>query len=219
MHVKICGIKTVMDAQLAEQCGADAIGVLVGRVHRSKDFITLKTAAEICGTVGPFTATVLVTHFEDPEKILQLAEQVSTSAIQLHSDLPPQTIRMLARKLSPRKIIAKVSVDGPDAIHRARKVSKYADAILLDSINPETKQVGGTGHTHDWTLSAQIVKESSIPVILAGGLTPKNVARAIQRVNPYGVDVNTGVKNRAGGKSQKRIREFLRLAKGKLSII
>ncbi len=213
MRVKICGIKSAKDAILTEESGTDAIGILVGRVHPSKDFVSPKTALDLCHAVGPFTTTVLVTHYENPDKILKVAEQVPTSAIQLHSDLPPHTIKILARKLSPRKFIAKISVDGPDAIHRARKLSKVANAILLDSINPDTKQVGGTGHTHDWTISAQIFRESPIPVILTGGLTPKNVATAIQQVKPYGVDINTGVKNRAGGKSQKLMKDLFPLAK------
>lgn len=213
MRVKICGIKTVNDAKLAEQCGADAIGLLVGKIHHSKDFITPKTATEICHAVGPYTTTVLVTHYEDPDKILKVAKQVSTSAIQLHSDLPSHTIKSLARQLSPRAIIAKVSVDGSDAMQRARSLFKVADAILLDSINKKTNQVGGTGHTHDWTISAQIVRESPIPVILAGGLTIQNVATAIQQVKPYGVDVNTGVKNQAGGKSQRLMKNFIQVAK------
>lgn len=213
MRAKICGIKTVKDAKLAQKCGADAIGVLVGRVHRSNDFISSKTAAEICRTVRPFITTVLVTHFEDLVKILKLAKQVPTSAIQLHCDLPSRTIKTLTRKLFPRKMIAKVSVDGPEAIHRARKLYNVADVLLLDSINKRTNKVGGTGHTHDWSISAQIVRESPIPVILAGGLTPKNVQSAIEKVKPYGVDVNTGVKNQKGGKSQRLIQEFIQAAK------
>lgn len=216
MRVKICGIKTVKDAKLAEVCGADALGILIGRVHASKDFVSSKTATAICRAVGPFTTTVLVTHYEDPGKILRLAGQVSTSAIQLHSDLSPTTIKSLARQLSPREIIAKVSVNGPDALHRARKLFTVADALLLDSINPKTNQVGGTGHPHNWTISAQIVRESPIPVILAGGLTPKNVSRAIQIVKPYGVDVNTGVKNDQRRKSQILMKAFVRKAKSTL---
>lgn len=212
MRVKICGIKSAKDAIPTEESGTDAIGILVGRVHPSKDFVSPKTALDLCHAVSPFTTTVLVTHYENPDKILKVAEQVPTSAIQLHSDLPPHTIKILTRKLSPRKIIAKISVDGPDAIQRAQKLFKISDAILLDSINPKTKQDGGTGHTHDWTISAQIVRESPIPVILAGGLTP-NVAAAIQQVEPYGVDINTGVKNRAGGKSQKLMKDLILSAK------
>ena len=213
MHVKICGIQTVKDAKRAQQLGADAIGVLVGRVHSSSDFVSPDTAAELCRSVGPFMPTILVTHFEDPASILKLAEKVPASGIQLHSDLPPRTIKSLARKLFPRKIIAKVSVDGPGALRRARQVAKVADAILLDSIDRQANRVGGTGNTHNWTISAQIVRESPIPVVLAGGLTPKNVGRAIHKVKPYGVDVNSGVKNQRGGKSQRLIQEFIRAAK------
>ena len=82
-------------------------------------------------------------------------------------------------------MIAKVSVDGPEAIHRARKLYKVADVLLLDSINKRTNKVGGTGHTHDWSISAQIVRESPIPVILAGGLTPQKTCNLpLKRSNP-----------------------------------
>ena len=87
------------------------------------------------------------------------------------------------------------------------------DALLLDSCDRTSNRMGGTGLVHDWNLSAQIVRESPVPVILAGGLTSANVAKAIDLVHPWGVDVNTGVTGDAGGKSAERCRQFVSAAK------
>ena len=212
-RVKICGMRSLADMQMAVQSGADAIGVLVGQLHSSSDFIPEKLAAEICAGTPPFAATVLVTHIEDPDAVLALAELVPCSAVQLHSDMTTTLIRELRHCLAPRKIIAKVSVEGPSAIERARELDRLVDAILLDSINRTRDQVGGTGITHDWSISAQIVKQVSTPVVLAGGLTPANVRDAIRQVRPWAVDVNSGVRNQAGSKDRNLIREFIQRSK------
>ena len=212
-RVKICGIQTLSDMQIAVRHGADAIGVLVGQVHSSKHFLRAEIAAEICASTPPFVATVLVTHIEDPDAVLALANKVPTVAIQLHSDMPLSVLRALRLELVPRKIIAKVSVEGQSAIERARELDQQVDAILLDSVNKSTRQVGGTGLTHDWEISAQIVKHVSTPVILAGGLTPENVRGAIRHVQPWAADVNSGVRNSDGSKDPHRIRAFIREAK------
>ncbi len=118
-------------------------------------------------------------------------------------------IRSLRHTLAPRKVIGKVSVEGPSALDRARELDQKVDAIVLDSIDRTTGQVGGTGTTHDWGISAEIVKQVSIPVILAGGLTPANVRDAIGRVQPWAVDVNSGVRNTGGFKDRDLIRKFI----------
>jgi phosphoribosylanthranilate isomerase len=208
-RVKICGIRSLADMQIAVEQGADAIGVLVGQLHSSSDFLTPKLAAEIFVSTPPFVTTVLVTHIEDPDAVLALAETVPSAAVQLHSDLEVNLLRSLRHALAPRKIIGKVSVEGPGALDRARELDQQVDAILLDSINRTKGQVGGTGTTHDWGISAEIVKQVSIPVILAGGLTPANVRDAIGRVQPWAVDVNSGVRNSSGLKDRNLIRSFI----------
>jgi phosphoribosylanthranilate isomerase len=212
-RVKICGIQTLSDMQIAAQQGADAIGVLVGQVHSSTNFLSTEVAANICKSAPPFVTTVLVTHIEDPDAVFALASNVPTTAIQLHSDMPIQVLRALRCSLAPRKIIAKVSVEGLSAIERARELDHQVDAILLDSINRNKGQVGGTGITHDWGISAQIVKHVSTPVILAGGLTPENVRGAIRQVHPWAVDVNSGVRNGEGAKDANLVRAFIRATK------
>jgi phosphoribosylanthranilate isomerase len=212
-RVKICGIRSLADMQMAAQYGADAIGVLVGQVHASPSFIPEHLAAEICLRTPPFLTAVLVTHIEDPDAVVALAAAIPTAAIQLHSDMPVSLLRSLRRELSPRKVIGKVSVEGPAALERARELDQQVDAILLDSCNRNTGQVGGTGLIHDWSTSAEIVKLVSTPVILAGGLSPANLAAAIQQVHPWAVDVNSGVRNREGFKDAKLVRAFIDAAK------
>jgi phosphoribosylanthranilate isomerase len=212
VRVKICGIRSPEEAAVAVVAGADAIGLLVGQVHESPDFIRPETAREICATLGPFVVPVLVTHLTDPDSIVELARQVPAWVIQLHSDLPIEAFRQLRPRLGPRKLLGKVSVEGPHAVARARAIQDLVDALLLDSCDRSTNRVGGTGLVHDWNLSAQIVRESSVPVILAGGLTPDNVTAAIDLVQPWGVDVNTGVKGEGGRKSADRCRRFVSAA-------
>ena len=213
-RVKICGMRSFSDMQIAVQRGADAIGFLVGQLHSSPDFVPANVAAEISASTPPFVTTVLVTHIENPDTVIALADTVPTAAVQLHSDMTPTVLRTLRSALAPRKLIAKISVEGPSAIERARELDRQVDAILLDSVNRAKDQVGGTGITHDWGISAEIVRQVSTPVILAGGLTPANVRDAIRRVQPWAVDVNSGVRNDAGFKDSGLIRAFVEASKG-----
>jgi len=213
-RIKFCGITSVQEAKLVESLGADAIGLLVGRAHQASDFITAEVAREICLMLPPFISSVVVTHLEKTEELLALAHQVPCTTFQLHSDLSAAALRELRTQLYPKKIIGKVSVlgvgskDHTRALERVREIENHVDAIVLDSIDVSTDRVGGTGMTHDWSISAQIVSSSKVPIILAGGLNPENVASAIQQVKPWAVDVNSGVEEK-GQKSADRVRRFV----------
>ena len=209
VRLKICGIRSQEEADIAVAAGADAIGMLVGQVHASPDFISPDRAREICGALGPFVVPVLVTHLTDSDEIVELAQQVPTWAVQLHSDLSGTVLRQLRRRLTSRKLLGKISVEGPDSVGRAVEVAQFVDALLLDSCDRVTNRMGGTGLVHDWNLSTQIARQSQVPVILAGGLNAANVSEAIQLVRPWGVDVNTGVKGEEGEKSATRCRQFV----------
>jgi phosphoribosylanthranilate isomerase len=212
VRVKICGITSTADAQLAERHGAHAIGVLVGRTHASRDFIEPDLANAISQSLPPYMTGVLVTHVEEPEALVRLAGAVSCSVIQLHSDFDAATLRELRTWLSPRKIIGKVSVEGEAAVERAREIAPLVDAIVLDTRDRATDRVGGTGMVHDWSISARIAAGCKVPIILAGGLTPENVAQAIRAVRPWSVDVNSGVESGDGRKNEDRIRRFIAAA-------
>lgn len=212
VRIKICGIRSAADARLAERLGAHAVGVLVGRVHASADFVEPAEADRIARGVGPFVVPVLVTHTEEADALVRLAGAVACPVVQVHSDLDRAALGELRRRLAPRKIIGKVSVEDETALERARDIAPSVDAIVLDSRDRSTNRVGGTGHVHDWSISARIVAVSDVPVILAGGLTPENVAEAIRVVRPWGVDVNSGVKGSDGRKDEDRVRRFIAAA-------
>ena len=213
-RVKICGIKSVHEGKLADRLGADALGLLVGQIHTSDDFISPQMALEICTAISPYIVPVLVTHLEDPGSIVELARLLPCPTIQLHGDITVTLLRELSRLLRPKRLIARVSVEGETSIQRAVELSAYADAIVLDTIDRSTDRVGGTGLVHDWSISARIVKESRVPIVLAGGLTPENVGEAVRIVKPWAVDVNSGVKKRDGAKDAKRISSFIKSVRG-----
>ena len=213
VRVKFCGVTSPAEARLAERLGAHAIGVLVGRVHASPDFVEPPAADRIARSLPPFVTPVLVTHLDEPETVLRLAYAVSCPVVQLHSDLSASGLRELRARLSPRKIIGKVSVEDEGSVARAKAIEPFVDAIVLDTVDRATNRVGGTGKVHDWSISARIASSSSVPIILAGGLTPENVAEAIRVVKPWGVDVNSGVETSDGRKDEDRMRRFIAAAR------
>jgi len=213
VRIKICGITSVEEARLVEQNGADALGVLVGQEHASEDFVSPAKALEIVQQLPPFLVTVWITHLENTDEIMEMAHAIPCPVVQLHSDLSPETLGHLRQLLFPRKIIGKVSVEGKEAIQRAKEIEKTVDAILIDSIDRKNDRVGGTGKVHDWDISHRIVQEVNVPVILAGGLTPDNVQDAIRKVKPWGVDVNSGVDGKNGKKEKALVRRFVENAR------
>ena len=222
--VKICGVRRVTDALLAIAAGADEIGLLVGQRHTSGDFISVEMAAEIVAACAGRVTPVLVTHVEDPVVVHELAQRAGVTAIQVHSEMLPEAMGQL-RELGERggiggyRLRKSWHVTGPESLSYGDAYRGVADAFLLDSVNVATGQVGGTGRAHDWNLSREIVERCmhgglSVPVILAGGLNPDNVAEAVRQVRPAGVDVNSGTKGPDGFKDAARVWAFVRAAKG-----
>jgi phosphoribosylanthranilate isomerase len=121
---------------------------------------------------------------------------------------------MIRAGLPHLKLIRAVHVTGPEALAHARGLDRHVDAIILDTLDPATGRHGATGMTHDWSISAAIVAAVRAPVILAGGLTPENVADAIRAVRPWGVDVHTGVENTDGTRNHAKVRAFISAARG-----
>jgi len=212
VFVKVCGIQTREEADVALDCGATALGFLVGLTHRAADEIGEAAARNIVAGLPSGAEAVLVTHLTDPERVAELAASVGARTIQVHGDMAVADLRRL-RLLAPGvRLIKAVHVTGEDALGRALAFAADADALLLDSRTAD--RLGGTGRTHDWAVSARIVAAiSPVPVYLAGGLRPENVAEAIARVCPAGVDANSGVEDAGGRKDPARMREFVSRAK------
>jgi phosphoribosylanthranilate isomerase len=212
VRIKICGITTPEDAALAVRLGADAVGVLVGLVHASEDEVDPGRALGILATLPPFVAGTLVTHRAEFEDVCRLCEATRPQVLQLHGDFSLEAIARLRESFPTLRIAKTVHVGGEEALEDATQAAPYADAILLDTRT--ATRLGGTGLTHDWSISRRIRDAlSDTPVILAGGLTPDNVACAIAQVRPYAVDVNSGVSRRRGQKSEALVDRFIRAAR------
>jgi phosphoribosylanthranilate isomerase len=217
MRVKICGIKRVEDAIMAAYCGADAIGLLVGQKHQSNDFIDIDLARDIVKKCPPYISSVLVTHLDNADEISYLASQIGVTTIQLHSYCTVENVKSLRKTLPHIKIIKNFHVNGSDIIQAMRPFEAVVDAFILDTLDLANDKVGGTGLTHDWNISSEVVRVISRPVILAGGLNPENVEDAIRIVKPYGVDADTGLKDSNGFKDRTKVINFVYRAKQEIS--
>jgi phosphoribosylanthranilate isomerase len=206
--VKICGIQTSEEARAALDCGATALGFLLGLTHRAEDGIGEAEARSIIRCLPAGAETVLVTHLRDPEWVAALAASVGTRAIQVHDDMTVPDLRRLRALVPGVRLLKAVHVTDDAALGHALAYAAVADALVLDTRT--TDRLGGTGRTHDWTISARVVSAvAPLPVYLAGGLRPENVAEAVALVRPAGVDVNSGVEDESGRKDPARMRAFV----------
>ncbi|MEB3193700.1 MAG: phosphoribosylanthranilate isomerase [Cyanobacteriota bacterium] len=211
MRVKICGVRSLADLQGVLAAGPDGVGFILGARHRTEDAVSPHRAAELVAALPPFVSSVMVTHLQEAAPIVALALQVRPTTLQLHDAIPPGAIQALRTALPGLKLIQAIHVVSDAAIAEAVALEPFVDALLLDSRTAD--RIGGTGQTHDWRISRRIVEACTKPVILAGGLTPANLASALAAVGPAGVDVNSGVETAAGDKDPERVRAFVRLCR------
>lgn len=209
MKAKICGMNTLEELKIALNAGCDAIGFLVGITHLAEDKVSIEKAKELIQAIPPFVTRVAVTHLQTAEEIIPMLEELAVDTVQLHNDITPYEIQKIRTALPYLKIVKSVSVTGTEAIAYARQFTGMVDGIILDSRTAD--RLGGTGLTHDWNISRQIVEELPLPVILAGGLTPDNLETAIQAVHPYAVDVNSGIETNQK-KDPEKVKKFVEIA-------
>src|SRR5215475_3382064 len=198
-RVKICCISSVQEAAMAVAAGASALG-LVSHMPSGPGVINEELIAEIAATVPPAIGTFLLTSLQSVDEIIAQQRRCRTNTIQICDHLDHGTHRELKQALPGISIVQVVHVTGLESVDEAVSVAPHVDAILLDSGNQKlaVKELGGTGRTHDWTLSRKIRERIEVPLFLAGGLTSENVAEAIAAVRPFGLDLCSGV--RTGGK-------------------
>jgi phosphoribosylanthranilate isomerase len=213
MRIKVCGIRCVEDALLAAELGVDAIGLLVGKRHRSEDFLSQDEAKAIAAACPPLVTPVLVTHIENADEVVPLALDIGVFTIQMHNDCGPKELESIRRHIPGVRIIRAIHATGDDVIEQMKSLRPTVDAFVIDSINKKEDRVGGTGLTHDWNLSRRAVLELKCPIVLAGGLNPGNVAAAIDAVRPFAVDANTGLRGPSGFKDRAKVLRFVSEAK------
>jgi phosphoribosylanthranilate isomerase len=194
-RIKICCIASIVEARAAIAAGADAVG-LVSQMPSGPGVIADELIAEIAAAVRGAAATFLLTSLQDPRQIVVQQRRCATTTVQLVDELPAGAHAQLRQELPDVSLVQVIHVVDEASVRQAVSVAPHVDALLLDSGNPSlrVKELGGTGRTHDWDLSAQIVTMVGVPVFLAGGLNPGNVAEAIARVRPFGVDLCSGVR-------------------------
>lgn len=201
-RVKICGIRSEADLRVAVASGADAVGFISGVTHRSEDALAPEQAAALVAVTPPYVSTVLVTHLEHADEIVGLAETLGVDTIQVHGLVSTRTLRkVFDQSHGRRRITRAVHVTGEESVRAALQVVGSCHAVHLDSRTVD--RLGGTGQTHDWSISRKIVDAlavEALPVILSGGLRPENAAEAVETVRPFAVDVNSGIEDDRGNK-------------------
>ncbi|MGB4848526.1 MAG: phosphoribosylanthranilate isomerase [Saprospiraceae bacterium] len=195
-RIKICCISSSEEAMLAIKYGANALG-LVGPMPSGPGPIPVSLIREIAQNVHPGVSTFLLTSETTVDGIIRMYKQTHTQVLQLVDEVENINVYLKLRESLPHvKLVQVIHVSGEESLDEALSLAPYCDALLLDSGNPKlaVKELGGTGRVHDWRVSRAIVEQCGKPVFLAGGLNPSNVRDAIDHVNPFGVDVCSGLR-------------------------
>jgi len=208
MKVKVCCISSVAEANLALEYGADAIG-LVGPMPSGPGIISCKLISEIVSKVPASLDTFFLTSETTVDTIVAVYNITQTSVVQLVDSVDLEVYKKLDLAIPNVKLVQVVHVEGENSIDYALEVSPYVDYILLDSGIPKKRILGGTGITHNWNISKEIVLAVKCPVFLAGGLNAENIAEAIETVQPYGVDLCSGVRTQ-GKLDEEKLNAFMR---------
>ncbi len=196
VRVKVCCISSVDEAQVAIRAGASAVG-LVSAMPTGPGVIDESEVTTIAATIPPALGSFLLTSLQSAQAIITQQRRCRTNTVQIVDRLLRGTYADLRAGMPGVSVVQAIHVTGAESIGEADEVAPHVDAVLLDSGNPAlaAKQLGGTGRVHDWRISRQIRERLDVPVFLAGGLRPGNVAAAIEAVRPYGIDVCSGVRS------------------------
>jgi len=213
-RIKICCIASVAEAWTAIDHGASAVG-LVSEMPSGPGVIPESLIAEIAAALPPSVGSFLLTSRQDAAAIIAQQRRCRVNSVQICDRLTSGTYRDLRDALPGIAIVQVVHVRDEGAVEEAPRMAPHVDCILLDSGSAAlpTKELGGTGRTHDWAVSREIRDRVDVPVFLAGGLTPENVAEAIRVVGPFGVDVCTGVRT-DGRLDEAKLRAFVAAVEG-----
>lgn len=218
MKIQIYTMQTPDEARAVIAAGVDHIGLTPSERGLPGE-ISLAAAREIVAAVAGTATIVALSVEEDLSAIVAMVNAVQPDVLHLcglAGVVPPDAVADLRGRLPGVAIMQAISVDGPGAIQVAQSYAAVADYLILDTQAPDIDGIGASGQTHDWSVSRAIVEQMPIPVILAGGLSPDNVADAIRAVRPWGVDslTHTNQPLPGGGfrKDIERVRQFVTAA-------
>lgn len=194
-RIKICCISSIQEAQDAISFGASALG-LVAKMPSGPGPIADELIREIVNNIPPPVASFLLTSRTDTKAIIQHQKTVNSNVVQIVDAISSGAYTDFRNNIPTVKIVQVIHVVDEKSIDEALAIAEHVDALLLDSGNPNlsVKELGGTGRVHNWALSRKIVEQAKVPVFLAGGLKAENVSAAIDNVQPYGLDLCSGVR-------------------------
>ena len=208
-RIKICCISSIEEAKMAIAHGADALG-LVGKMPSGPGPIADEKIREIVKYIHPPLSSFLLTSEQTVKGIISHAKKTFVNTVQIVDEITDGQYDEIRTALPHLRIVQVIHVTGEESIKQAMNIEQYVDAILLDSGNPKAsvKTLGGTGNTHNWEISKNLVQQVKAPVFLAGGLNSNNVREAIDKVNPFGVDVCSGVRTN-GLLDKEKLKSFV----------
>ncbi|MES2160265.1 MAG: phosphoribosylanthranilate isomerase [Pseudomonadota bacterium] len=209
--VQVAGIIDAEEAKLLSAEGVDWLGFPL-RLPSGKDDISESAAIKIISTLNTPQAGVLISYLTDADEVSAFCTELGVTAVQLHGDVEVEQLRKLKTKRPDLYVLKSLVVREDNAEELLALVDQCADAVdmfITDTYNPATGAKGATGLTHDWSVSAELVRRSPKPLMLAGGLTPDNVAAAIRQVRPAAVDAHTGLEGPNGRKDLEKTRRFV----------
>jgi phosphoribosylanthranilate isomerase len=208
-RIQIAGVSSLAEALFCREVGIDAVGFTLELPHGPHDGLTTDKAAAIIRQLPNGLLPVIITYVNTAQSALRLIVDTGGRAIQFHGGIAETELKIFRGLCLQVRTIGRVTVSGEESLKAAESFKPPLwDAIILDSLDPATGRIGATGRTHDWSVSARIVRAASVPVILAGGLNPENVHEAILTVRPHGVDAHTSVENPDGTRNFTKIRDF-----------
>ena len=217
MLIQIAGVHDLDEAELIIAAGATHIGLPL-RLPDGREDLSEVDARALVRAVAGRIETVLITYQTDADEILKFAAWLGVTGIQLHGAVSESTVAQLRVLESRVFVLQSLVVQGDNLralLQTAARCAPYVDAFITDTFDPLTGRRGATGLTHDWSVSATLVQLIDSPIILAGGISPANVADAVRTVRPAGVDAHTGVEDPATGrKCAARLRAFVEGANG-----
>ncbi len=219
MIIQIYAFTKVNEAVAAVEMGVDNIGFIAGKYDQVYAELSFEECREMVRAIPPQGTSTAITMSVDVDEILRMAEFVEPEIVHISSEVDMvnmDAMRTIRERMSPDILLMKaISVEDQSSVEVAKQYAQVSDLLLLDTSAKGFPGVGATGFTHDWNVSKQIVEGVDIPVILAGGLSAANVAKAMEVVKPWGVDSNTStnIEGSRVEKDLKRIEEFIKAVK------
>ena len=213
--VQVAGVRDADEADMLRRLGVRYLGFPL-RLPVHREDLSEHRAGAIIRTLQPPVYGVVITYENNPHELIALCESTGASIVQIHGDIDIDALAEIKR-LAPHLLVIKSLVIGLHTLDALRglvdRCAHLVGAFITDTFDPATGASGATGKTHDWTESRRLVESSPRPVILAGGLNPGNVRRAILEVRPAGVDVHTGVEDACGRKDPDKVERFIKEAR------